>query len=61
MKEIMEKAKEERARIAKKWGDFFESGLPFTLEKREEMKKDDEMVAELCKKATEEWFKEQEL
>ena len=51
-------AKEERARIGKKWADFFESGQSLTPEKREEMEKDDKAVAELCKKATLEWLEE---
>ena len=58
MGDAIKKAKEERSRISKKWSDFFESGQPLTQEKRKEMEKDDEMVAELCKKATEEWFEE---
>lgn len=49
-----------RAEQSTKWANFFDSGEPFTPEKREEKKEDDRLLEKLAKEATEEWFKEQE-
>ena len=44
-----------------KWTEFFDSGQPFTAEKRQEKKKDDELLEKLGEEATEEWFKENQI
>ena len=49
-----------RAEQSTKWAKFFDSGEPFTPEKREEKKEDDELLEKLAKEVTAEWFKEKE-
>ena len=45
---------EERARMSKKWNDYFDAGNPFTDEVIQKMKEDDEKL----KKMGEEYIKE---
>ena len=54
--EKMKIAEQARMDSAQKWGDFFESGQPFTAEKKKEMLEDRERVKRLCEEATREWL-----
>ncbi len=47
-----------RTEQSDKWEKFFDSGQPFTPEKRKEKKEDDELLEKLGAEATEEWFEE---
>ena len=58
MGEKIETAKKVRAEQAKKWAEFFDSGQPFTKEKREEMEADNRELEKICKEATKEWLEE---
>lgn len=60
MSEKLKKYYKLRAEQSTKWANFFDSGEPFTLEKRAEKKEDDQLLEKLAKEATEEWLKEQE-